>query len=302
MTLSPLQKAFYELTFENRYLTLQGNEFQEFFRNIMEHAFPNDFVAVRPHGNTGDKKCDGFLRSKGTIYQCYAPKNMKLKNLLDKMDEDFHGASTHWTDEMKEWVFVHNDRDGIPADALKLLEKFEKEGTTNTGHHGFRELTDIVATISESKLTSLFGHVPTHAVIANVPSADILAAIQGLQGFSSAYNEADLRAPSTAKLTGNGFSSHVIELLRGGFVGAKRVQQFFDAYPVPDYVDTIATAFKREYNNLRSTTAKPDEIYEALYRYADGDGSDANRRAAVLAVLSYFFERCDIFEDPNVTE
>lgn len=301
MSLSSYQMAFYELCFEVRYLRTQGNEFQEFFRDIMEHVFPNDFVAVRPHGSIGDKKCDGFLRSKGVVYQCYAPRTLNLSNLLSKIEEDFNGASNHWADEMKEWVFVHNDRDGIPADALKLLEKFQRERKTRTGHHGFRELADMVIALPTSKLTSIFGPVPTHTAIANVANADILAAIQGLQKFSVEYSEADIRAPSTAKLTGNNFSHHIIELLRGGFVGAKRVQQFFDAYPVPDFVDMIATAFKNEYSRLRGTIANSDEIYEALYRYADGDGGDANRRAAVLAVLSYFFERCDIFEDPSVT-
>ena len=39
-------------------------------------------------------------------------------------------------------------------------------------------------------------------------------------------------------------------------------------------------------------------MFGHLQQYA-GMGGEPPRQAAVLAVLSYFFERCDIFEDPE---
>jgi len=298
MALDQFQKHFYRMKFENRYLRDKGNEFQEFFRVIMEHAYPGDFIAVRTHGNVGDKKCDGYRQNGGVIFQCYAPKEMDLKSLLKKMQEDFDGAKAHWKDEMKQWVFVHNDDGGLPADAVKLLEKFKADNEgLETGQHGFQELSDIVDGLPEAKLNSLFGPLPSRNMVANIGNDDIRAAVQGIQHYDPGSDMGDPVAPSAAKLTANGLSVAVIELIRGGFVGARRVQGFFDNYPVPDYVDTVASAFKREYIKLRDDGTKQDEIYESLYGYAGGDGGDANRRAAVSAVLSYFFERCDIFED-----
>lgn len=299
MPLDLFQRHFYRLQFQVRYLRAQGNEFQEFFRSIMEHAYPNDFIAVRTHGNVGDKKCDGYRQNGGIIYQCYAPRqDSNLAALLKKMQEDFDGAKDHWKAEMKQWVFVHNDDGGLPADAVKLLEKFKTDNKgLETGQHGIQELGNIVDDLPEAKLSSLFGPLPSRNMVANIGNADIQAAVQGIQHYDPRADMGDPIAPSAAKLDANGLSVAVIELIRGGFVGAKRVQGFFDNYPVPDYVDTVASAFKREYIKLREDDIEPDEIYDSLYHYASGDGGDANRRAAVLAVLSYFFERCDIFED-----
>ncbi len=110
-----IQRAFFSLHFENQYLRSKGDIFQELFRRIMELAYPGDFVAVRPHGNLGDLKCDGYRMGTGTLFQCYGPKGMELAKLTAKMDEDFHGAVKHWGKQMKSWVFVHNDEDGLPA-------------------------------------------------------------------------------------------------------------------------------------------------------------------------------------------
>ncbi len=56
--------------------------------------------------------------------------------------------------------------------------------------------------------------------------------------------------------------------------------------------------FRRRYAQLQGSGRSPDQIFGHLQQYA-GTGGDPGRQAAALAVLSYFFERCDIFEDPR---
>lgn len=300
MALDQLQKHCYRREFQVRYLRAKGNEFQEFFRTIMEHAYPNDFIAVRTHGKIGDKKCDGYRQNGGVIFQCYAPKNMKSGNLHKKMQEDFEGAKRHWKDEMKQWIFVHNDDTGLDPDAVKLLEKFKADNAgIETGQYGIQELGDIVEGLPGARLCSLFGPLPTRNMVANIGNADIQAAVQGIYRSynTGAHTDDPVVAPSVQKLNANGLSTAVIHLIKGGMNGSVKVQRFFDNNPVPDYVDIVANAFKQEYAKLREENTKPDEVYDCLYHYAGGDGGDAKRRAAVLAVLSYFFERCDIFED-----
>jgi hypothetical protein len=48
---------------------------------------------------------------------------------------------------------------------------------------------------------------------------------------------------------------------------------------------------------LKSVGLGPDEIFGELQAFAGGMDREPSRQAAVLAVLSYFFESCDIFED-----
>ena len=50
------------MSFELRYLKARADEFQDFFASIMEKRYPSDFMKVRPWGNVGDRKNDGYLR------------------------------------------------------------------------------------------------------------------------------------------------------------------------------------------------------------------------------------------------
>ena len=58
-----LRHSYYEMVFENAYLKKGGNEFQDFFSEIMEKCHPGDFQRVCPWGNVGDRKNDGYLSS-----------------------------------------------------------------------------------------------------------------------------------------------------------------------------------------------------------------------------------------------
>ena len=105
-----LKRSYYEVIFENTYLKKGGNEFQDFFSEIMEKCHPGDFQRVRPWGNTGDRKNDGYLRSARILFQVYAPNEMSANDAITKIDEDFHGALHYWQQFFDKWIFVHNSR------------------------------------------------------------------------------------------------------------------------------------------------------------------------------------------------
>ena len=56
----------------------KATAFQDHFNDVMEAVHGTDFVRVRPAGNVGDRKCDGYLQSTGTVFQAYAPTVVKL--------------------------------------------------------------------------------------------------------------------------------------------------------------------------------------------------------------------------------
>lgn len=293
-----LQRAFFGWRFETQFLRATGDIFQELFRRIMELAFTGDFVAVRPHGNIGDLKCDGFLSSTGTVFQCYGPKGMKLSDLTSKMDEDFHGAVEHWGAQLKTWVFVHNDPDGLPAPALRLLNAFDQEfAGVRTGHWTFGELQQIVMSIPPEKLETLFGAAPRLDQIVQIDNDDIDFVIRAVQRTDPGPNP-PLRAPSAAKLAANGLSPAVSALLTAGRIGEAVVENFLDHYHDPTLGETVAEAFRQKYQTLKLQGLSSDAVFDSLFTYSGGSAGGAKRQAAVLAVLSYFFERCDIFEEP----
>lgn len=71
-------------------------------------------------------------------------------------------------------------------------------------------------------------------------------------------------------------------------------------------MDTVACSWYdlkfrngQEYEKLRELEPEPDMIFYKLELFTGGqDKGTPIYEAAVLAVLAYFFEQCDIFEQP----
>ena len=110
-------REWYELKFSYEFRSKFGTEFQDFFTSIMERGYPADFQKVKPYGNKGDKKCDGYQQSVKRVYQVYAPEKMLVKETNDKIVEDHAGAIAHWKESMTTWVFMHNQWRGVPAES-----------------------------------------------------------------------------------------------------------------------------------------------------------------------------------------
>ena len=76
--------------------------------------------------------------------------------------------------------------------------------------------------------------------------------------------------------------------------------KFFSTWKNPIYGEQIALAFKNKYLALRNATPPlhPDEIFGRLDTWAGGTtNTTPAHKAAVLAVMAYLFDKCEIFED-----
>lgn len=297
-------RDYARLKFENAFLNAFGDEFQNLFSDIMEIVYPGKFIRVRAYGSLGDKKCDGYMLNEGVIFQCYGPRAMDWAKLKAKIISDFEGAKFHWMGDMKKWIFVHNFRNGLHPDAGPLLEKLGKENPDiEISIMGYSELARLVNKMSKLDQEQLLGGpLPTLTTVAEIGNTQIREIVANIKGLSHPVVETDPVAPSFEKLYANGLSKHIVGLIQGGFAGTSRVKKFFDMYPNPSYADEVAETFKNEYILLRNGSTAPDKIFDKLYEFAGGMGGDVEHVSAVFAVLSYFFERCDIFEDaPSAT-
>lgn len=112
----------------------------------------------------------------------------------------------------------------------------------------------------------------------------------------------DLRPVPADKMKFNALSEHVANLLRMGMVREQLVRDYFRARPDPRHRDEVAATFRRRYLDLRSDGALgPDDIFVALQRWVTGGDyiAPAHHQEAVLAVLAYMFQECEIFERPE---
>jgi hypothetical protein len=296
-----LTRAFYEMAFDLAFLQKKAQEFQDFFSCIMEKRYPGgDFIRIRPWGRHGDRKNDGYLRSRRMLFQVYAPDELEARKCVAKMQEDFQGALPHWETFFDTWVFVHNARRGLPPDVLQCILKLDKaqEGI-KVVPWGFEDLREEVFRLDAPDLASLLGPIPSRYDLLNVKYPELEWVLTRLAA-ESPPSEVDLRPPSPRKMKANALSSGVHTLLTAGMQASHRVKDLFEQHHDPRFGDRVIHTFRRKYEEIRDAGTVGDRIFLELQEFATGGLMPTpDRQAAVLTVLAYLFEACDIFERPR---
>lgn len=294
-----LQDAYYEARFENAFLRAKGDEFQTFFERLMGLAYKADFMACRPWGNQGDRKNDGFLKSEQRLFQVYAPNTMEAKKAIAKISEDFEGAKVHWGTHFVKWVFVHNAADGLPPHVQRILLEFEKENPgISVEPWSLEELRQVFRRLNQEDLASWLGPAPTEETKAELGFKDLQIVLESLAGKAAAAGTAVKDVPP-GKIEANDLSESVAMLVKSGMAKAPLVSAFLEDWRDETFGERLAVAFRAEYDRLRGTL-HPNRIFSELQTWAGGSQiGTAEHQMAVLTVLAYYFERCDIFEEPR---
>jgi len=295
------QQLSYEKDFRIAFLESKGDAFQSLFEKVMSSAYPGDFLPCRPWGKAGDKKNDGFLPSKRTLFQCYAPNEMTAKQAIKKINEDFDGAKIHWEKYFDTWAFVHNAPDGrLGPHIIETLEKLRiANPKINIIPCGYTELLAEFRRLKLQDLESWFGLSPTIEVNLGLGYKDLAAVLQHINS-SLPPAIADVKDVSRGKIEANLLSAAVADFLKIGMQKAYLVSGFFQNWNDPTYGERIASAFKKEYVTLKAKVPAlhPDEIFGQLEAWAGGSANNTpSHKAAILAVMAYLFDRCEIFED-----
>ena len=101
------------------------------------------------------------------------------------------------------------------------------------------------------------------------------------------------------KIEANALSESVARLLKEGMAKSPLVADFFAQWHDETFGERLAETFKTEYRRLRELYP-PNQIFAELQSWAGGDRRGTpEHEFAILTVLAYYFERCDIFEEPR---
>lgn len=294
-------RSFYELSFKVAFMERKADEFQDFFSSVMEKRYPADFIRVRPWGKIGDRKNDGYLRSRRTLFQSYAPNDMRAPECIAKINEDFNGALPHWKEHFSIWVFVHNSMLGLGPDVTATLLVLDQKHTDLTvTQWGFEELRQEAMKLLEPDLASLLGPAPSRQGMIELGLADLVPVLDHVIRLAP-VPDPDLRPVPADKLQRNLLSDSVAALLRLGMSRVDLVKKYFTLKTTLQ--DQLAESFRSKYRELRSSSASPDDIFTGLQRFAGGELVPSPvRQNAILATLAFFFEECDIFERPETVE
>ncbi len=294
-----LQQAYYEQKFENAFRCAKGAAFQDFFERLMGLAYKADFMACRPWGNRGDRKNDGFLKSEQRLFQVYAPNEMAEAKAITKIQEDFEGAKAYWGQYFDKWVFVHNADDGLPPHVQLILLDFEKENSGITLESwGLEELRVIFHRLTPEDMRLWFGEVPTAETKTQLGFKDLQVVLESI-----AYRPASLNQPvkdvPRGKIEANALSESIAILLKEGMAKAHLVEDFFNQWHDAKLGERTAESFHDKYKQLREYLT-PNRIFAELQTWAGGENRGTpEHELAVLTVMAYYFERCDVFEEPG---
>lgn len=296
-----LQQLNYEKDFRIAFLESKGDGFQRLFEKLMSKAHPNDFMACRPWGNVGDRKNDGYLPSARILYQSYAPNELTAAEAIKKIDEDFNGAKEHWEKYFDEWTFVQNAQDGrLGPHIIEALAKLGRDNPKiKIGHCGYEEMLAKFRQLSLQDLESWFGPSLTMEANVNLGFGDLVAVLTHIS-ITPVPTTSEVKDVSRGKIEANLLSQAVADFLKIGMQKSALVAQLFNNWKNPTYGEQIAQAFKSKYLTLRDQVPvlHPDEIFGRLETWAGGTANTTpTHKAAVLAVMAYLFDKCEIFED-----
>lgn len=266
----------------------------------MNLRYPGDFTQTRPWGRLGDDKCDGYLPSQRKSYQCYAPDELRQPDTIRKLNEDFPPVFPFYTIHFNTWVFVHNCRDSrIPSWLTFELDRLRQlPPNIPIETLGFMELRQTALSLDDIDLIGLFGPFPSLNDILALQYEDIYPLLFNISRNSEPVDTEPVTV-SAQKLDYNKLSQDAALCLRNGMTKSTLVRSYLDNIRDKELASRVTNAFHEKYLELRQDQSDPDQIFFGLRVFAQGPFAQTPKvEGAVMAILAYLFEECDIFENP----
>ena len=221
---------------------------------------------------------------------------------IQKIQEDFDGAKGHWGQHFDKWVFAHNAVDGLPPHVQTVLLNFEKANSAITLEPwGLEEFRLVFRKLSLDDLQSWFGlAAPSDETKMKLGFSDLQVVLDTIAS-RPVPTLPEVKDVPMGKIEANALSESIATLLKAGMAKAPLVEAFFGQWYDEAFGERIAESFKAKYLELRSDF-QPNDLFEKIQDWAGGDGRGSpEHELAVLTVIAYYFERCDIFEEPQKT-
>jgi len=276
-----------------------GQAFEDLFTAIMNYAEP-DFQAIKAWGNIGDRKNDGYIKSKGIFFQVFAPEEIgkSYVKVVTKLKKDFDGLLTHWS-PVNEFYFVVNDKyKGVNADCEQALQTIKQEHSLrNTGFKTAKHLENLLFSLDDDQILAVVGCLPDPANIQLDYS--VLSEIIGhLMSLSLQKSQDDqLIYPDwNEKISFNNLGNLEAEYLNNGYIQIGSLDEYlknesnFFAEEVKNKIHEVYVEKSKKY----SGSALFWEIVNMLSPRAK-----SSYQSATIILMAKYFETCDIFEEPT---
>lgn len=294
-----LSKNYYQAYYEKELLGTYGSEFETLFQRIMKSIYQQDFINVIPYGKQGDQKCDGILLNARKLFQVYAPAQPNQQELCKKLQVDFEGAVQYWGADFDTWVFVykHYFGDGVPPDVLHLIQSLKKSTSKQIEVWSKAECSQLFHELPKIALKEWYGDMPDRSTTFGF--TDLKPLFNHLTNY-----EADIKMTITPfigdKISANLFNQATAEIIKNSMSKVDKVSEYLRVCSDIELGERARTAFADKYQSFKSQGLDANQMFFLFEEWlADGHLTPANQRQAISTLITYFFEKCDIFESPR---
>ncbi len=293
------EKTFARKLFQNKILKADGQIFEDIFSAIMYYA-EADFQQIKPWGNIGDRKNDGYIKTKGIFYQVYAPEDIRksYKNVLSKLKKDFYGLKTQWS-PVNEFYFVVNDKyKGVNADCEKIIKEIKiSQNLNNAGFLIAKDIENTLFKLDDDQILSITGFIPDPAYIKHLDYSILNEVIGHIMKLTLNKNgKLRIVLPNwNEKIKLNVLSESVSQLLSNGCFQLHSLDEY-----LKDNSDFLADSLRDKMNEVYSQEKENksgDELFWAIVNSASPK-AEQMYQTSVIVIMSKYFETCDIFEEP----
>lgn len=308
---TPEQQLYARTLFKLKIYQSVGQKFQDLFVDVMTRS-DSRFRTVKPHGRKGDKGNDGFIPEDGRYYQVYAPEDPKSKvtDAVKKAKRDFGKLKANWENvsPIKDFRFVLNDKyQGAYPDVEFELAAIKKDHSlTESKPFLAKDLETVFLGLPIACIHSVLGAVvPRQDNISDIDFAVFTEVLQHLVDTMKPIAKSGMLAVPDfeEKIKFNCIES-AASLLTVGSYQAGAVDAYFNKhgeFTRSDIRNRLAKCYEEKSQSVKGytqdTSAFGDKVYfEVLNHIAQGDRKTVQDAAIVL--IAYFFEKCDVFEEP----
>lgn len=302
------EKLLARTMFQLQVYRKKGSSFQDFFVEIMT-KFDPEFIPIKPQGSYGDRKNDGFIPSKGIYYQVYSPEDpdYKISNAIKKCKEDFSGLLSYWNDKtpVKEFHFVFNEeyRGAYPEIISTIGDMQKNNPEIKINIFICKDLENIFWELSKDNQIAILSFIPEPEKIETIDYEALTEAINFLLENQKPISiEKGLNVPDfLEKIKFNKLSNIVSSLLTSASQQVSALEDYFGANS--DFSrQQLQKKFIALYNEgLEYIKEDVENRNDLIFFYILKSGCPKETKQvqdAVLVLMSYFFEACDIFEEP----
>lgn len=289
--------------FDRMFATSKQKDFEAWFADLCACVWGNDFEPIKAGGQHGDKKSDDRRISTETVFQCYAPESPATfaAKAVAKIQDSFPDVLQYWPN-LAEWVFIHNNVEGITSAVSDTLEdlrsKYPNVKISSASRRYLKDLLHDRLTVSQMLDIYPMARLNFKAVEMEHVRPLLKRIIRDKTTTPDLVDFGGI--PDEKKLDYNDLSYDSKLYLKTAFLHIGIVDRYLEAMSVPSNASDLQAEMWAKYLGLKDLGYDPDEILGKLVSFVRGVEDDPKTMAAAYVVVAYYFDACDVFE--NVPE